>query len=76
MPVRSPEINGVCKAFVKTLKRDYVRLNPRPDAISVLQQLPAWFEDYNNIHPRSGLRMRSPREFIENQSANKAVWPV
>ena len=30
-PVRSPESNGVCEAFVKTFKRDYVRVNPRPD---------------------------------------------
>ena len=36
-PVRSPESNSVCEAFVKTLKRDYARVNPRPDAISVLQ---------------------------------------
>ncbi len=71
--MRNSESNGVCEAFVKTLKRDYARVNPRPDAISVLQQLPAWFEDYNNIHPHSGLHMRSPREFIENQPANKAV---
>lgn len=75
-PVRSPESNGVCEAFVKTLKRDYARVNPRPDAISVLQQLPAWFEDYNTVHPHSGLRMRSPREFIAQQSANQAACPV
>lgn len=75
-PVRSPESNGVCEAFVKTLKRDYARVNPRPDAISVMQQLPTWFEDYNNIHPHSGLRMRSPREFIASQLSNQAVCPV
>lgn len=75
-PVRSPESNGVCEAFVKTVKRDYVRVNPRPDALSVLQQLPAWFEDYNTIHPHSGLRMQSPREFIAQQSANPAACPV
>jgi transposase InsO family protein len=75
-PVRSPESNGVCEAFVKTLKRDYARVNPRPDAISVLQQLPAWFEDYNNIHPHSGLRMRSPREFIASKSPNQAKCTV
>ena len=46
-PVRSPESNGVCEASVKTLKRDYARVNARPDAISVLQQSPAWFEGYN-----------------------------
>ena len=56
-PVRSPESNGVCEAFVKTFKRDYVRVNPRPDAITVLQHLTAWFEDYNTAHPHSGLRM-------------------
>ena len=75
-PVRSPESNGVCEAFVKTFKRDYVRVNPRPDAIAVLQQISAWFEDYNAVHPHSGLRMRSPREFIAQQSATPAGCPV
>jgi len=23
-----------------------------------------WFEDYNDNHPHSGLKMRSPREYI------------
>jgi transposase InsO family protein len=68
--------NGVCEAFVKTFKRDYVRVNTRPDAISVLHQLSAWFEDYNDIHPHSGLRMRSPREFIADQSSIPAGCPV
>ena len=27
-PVRSPESNGMSEAFVKTFKRDYVRVNP------------------------------------------------
>lgn len=75
-PVRSPESNGVCEAFVKTFKRDYVRVSPCPDAISILQQLPAWFEDYNAVHPHSGLRMLSPREFIAQQSAIPAACPV
>ena len=75
-PVRSPESNGVCEAFVKTFKRDYVRVNPRPDATTVLQQITAWFEDYNAVHPHSGLRMLSPREFIAQQSATQAACPV
>ena len=75
-PVRRPESNGVCEAFVKTFKRDYVRVNPRPNAISVLQQLPDWFEDYNAVHPHSGLRMLSPREFIAQQSSTPAACPV
>ena len=74
-PVRSPGSNGVCEAFVKTLKRDFGLVNPRPDAISVLQQLSAWFEDYKTIHPHSGFRLRSPREIIA-LSANQAACPV
>ena len=49
-PVRSAQSNGVSEAFVKTFKRDYARVNPRPDAISVLQRLDEWFEDYNTLH--------------------------
>ena len=71
-----PESTGVCKAFLKTLKRDYVRVNPCPDALSVLRQLHGWFDDYNTVHPHSGLLMRSPREFINQQSANPAACPV
>ncbi|WP_417623170.1 integrase core domain-containing protein, partial [Parasphingorhabdus sp.] len=28
-----------------------------------------WIEDYNDNHPHSGLKMRSPREFIAAQIA-------
>lgn len=63
-PVRSPESNGISEAFVKTLKRDYARVTLLPDALTVLGLLPGWFEDYNTVHPHSGLRMLSPREFI------------
>ena len=56
------------EAFVKTLRRDYARIYPRPDLLTVLNQLPVWIEDYNENHPHRGLRMRSPREFIQSQS--------
>jgi transposase InsO family protein len=62
-PVASPESNGMSEAFVRTFKRDYLRVNPLPDAGTALDQIAGWFEDYNNNHPHSGLRMRSPREF-------------
>ncbi|GGJ28148.1 hypothetical protein [Neoroseomonas lacus] len=61
---------------MKTFKRDYVRVSPRPDAISILQRLAEWFEDDNTIHPHSGLRMRSPPEFIAAQSATQATCPA
>jgi transposase InsO family protein len=72
-PVRSFESNGICEAFLKTLKRDYARVNPRPDALTVLQQLPAWFEDYNAVQPHSGLHMLPPCEFIASQSSTPPV---
>ena len=62
-PVASPESNGMSDAFVKTLKRDYLRVSPVPDAATALDQIAGWFDDYNENHPHSGLRMRSPREF-------------
>jgi transposase InsO family protein len=37
-PVRSLESNGIAEAFVKTFKRDYVLLHPRPDAPAVMAQ--------------------------------------
>lgn len=67
-PVRSPESNGMAEAFVKTFKRDYVRVTPLPDASSALRQIAGWIDDYNEIHPHSALRMRSPREFIRAQT--------
>ena len=63
-PVRSPESNGISEAFVKTLKRDYARLSILPDAETVIELLPKWFEDYNEVHPHSGLKFLSPREFL------------
>lgn len=66
-PVRSPESNGVSEAFVKTLKRDYARVQPCPDADTVLDRIGAWITDYNENHPRRELGMRSPREFIRAQ---------
>jgi len=68
-PYRSPQSNGMAESFVKTFKRDYVRLNPTPDAQSVLSQLHAWFSDYNRVHPHSALQYRSPDEFRDDQSS-------
>ena len=74
-PVASPESNGLAEALVRTFKRDYVRTNPLPDALTVLRQLHRWFADYNDNHPHSGLGMRSPREFIRAHSST-ATCPV
>jgi len=50
-PVSSPQSNGMAEAFVRTLKRDYVRMNPRPDAQSVIDQLSGgWLTITRRIH--------------------------
>ena len=69
-PIRSPQSNGMAEAFVKTFKRDYVYLNDVPDAKTVLNALPLWIEDYNCNHPHSGLKMKSPREFLSLKLAS------
>jgi transposase InsO family protein len=74
-PVESPESNGMAEAFVKPFKRDYVRVNPIPDATTALEQIDLWMEDYNTMHPHSQLGYRSPREYISAQSQS-AACPV
>jgi putative transposase len=64
-PVASPQSNGMSEAFVKTFKRDYVRISSLPDAQTALRQITGWILDYNEIHPHSALKMASPREFIK-----------
>ena len=44
-PVKSPQSNGMSEAFVNTLKRDYVRVTPLPDAKTVLGLIGGWIED-------------------------------
>jgi putative transposase len=63
-PVSPPQLNGMAEAFVRTLKRDYVRVNPTPDARTVMEQLPRWLTHYNEVRPHKALGYRSPREYI------------
>lgn len=67
-PVASPQSNGMSEAFVKTLKRDYIRISALPDAQTALRLIDGWIEDYNEIHPHSALKMASPRQFIRAKS--------
>lgn len=70
-PAYSPESNGMSEAFVGTFKRDYVYTHELPDAETVIQQLPAWFEDYNKVAPHSGLDYQSPWEYREQENLNQ-----
>jgi putative transposase len=70
-PIESPQSNGMAEAFVKTFKRDYARVNPCPDAATVLRQLESWFDHYNRVHPHKSLAYRSPREFRAQRRVRK-----
>jgi putative transposase len=58
----------MAEAFVRTLKRDYVRVSAKPDAQAVFEQLPVWLDHYNRVHPHRALGYRSPREFIDRST--------
>jgi putative transposase len=59
--------NGMAEAFLKTLKRDYVRVGLIPTAAAALALIDRWMADYNTMHPHSRLSYRSPREYILSQ---------
>lgn len=68
-PAYSPESNGMAESFVKSFKRDYVYLDDRNNAAEVLEKLPTWFADYNQVRPHKGLKMMSPLEYRTKQAA-------
>jgi putative transposase len=57
-PLESPQSNGMAEAFVRTIKCDYVHVSPRPNAGTVMRQLPAWIAHYNEVHPHKALGYR------------------
>ncbi|HAW1234897.1 TPA: IS3 family transposase [Escherichia coli] len=68
--VQSPESNGIAESFVKTIKRDYISIMPKPDGLTAAKNLAEAFEHYNEWHPHSALGYRSPREYLRQQASN------
>ncbi len=68
--VRSPESNGMAESFVKTMKRDYISIMPKPDMMTAARHLAEAFEHYNEWHPHSALGCRSPREYLRRRTSN------
>ena len=70
MPTRSISPARICLRCATGRLRErvdghhYVRVNPRPDAQTVIEQLPGWLAHYNEVHPHRALGYRSPREYI------------
>ena len=68
-PAMSPQSNGMSEAFVNTMKRDYVAGADLSTAAAVMEQIPAWIEDYNTFAAHSALGFKSPLEYRgEHQS--------
>ena len=72
-PVCSPQSNGMAESFVKTMKRDYVAFMPKPDAATAARNPAVAFEHYNEQHPHSALKYRSPREFRRSTDSSTQV---
>ena len=70
-PVCSPQSNGMAESFVNTFRRDYLSRMDLSDAPTVLAQLPAAFEHFNEVHPHSSLKMKSPREFRRHHNEQR-----
>ncbi|MCG4667396.1 IS3 family transposase [Escherichia coli] len=68
--VRSPESNGIAESFVKTIKRDYISIMPKPGGLTAAKNLAEAFEHYNEWHPHSALGYRSPREYLRQRACN------
>lgn len=60
-------------AFVKSLKRDDVCLNPLTDAETMTPFIADRIEDYTENHPHSALKWKSFHEFIKSQTETVQV---
>jgi len=63
----------MAESFVKTMKRDYAAFMPKPGAATVAHNLAVAFEHYNEHHPHSALKCRSPREFRRRTDSSTQV---
>ena len=62
-PAASPQSNGMSEAFVNTRRRDYIAGADLSTAEVVLDQVPAWFADYNAVAPHSALGFKAPWQY-------------
>lgn len=67
--IQSPESNGMVESCVKTFKRNYVALHFWSDGLTIMKQLFHRFKDYNERHPRKGLKMWFLWEFSSSYLA-------
>jgi putative transposase len=58
---------------VNTFKRDCVSRIDIVDARTVMAQMAAAFEHFNEVHPHSALKMKSPREYRQHRAAQQRL---
>jgi len=75
-PVCSPQSNGMAESFVNTFRRDYVSRMDLSDARAVMTQMAAAFEHFNELHPHSALKMKSPREYRQHRAARQRLAQI
>jgi hypothetical protein len=67
----------MAEAFVRTIKRDNVRVSQRPNAKAVLHQLPSWIAHYNTtrftrtrlsviVHPVSSSQLTKNSDHVRS----------
>ena len=66
----------MAESFVNTFKRDYVSRIDLADARTVMAQMAAAFEHFNEVHPHSALKMKSPREFRQHRAAQQRLAQI
>jgi putative transposase len=52
----------MAESFMKPMKHEYFAFLNKPDVPTALKHFAAAFEHYNERHPHSTLKYRSPRE--------------
>jgi putative transposase len=63
----------MAESFVRTMKRDYIAFMPKPEPATAVRNLAIAFEHFNEKHPHSALKYRSPREFRRRTDSSTLV---
>jgi transposase InsO family protein len=75
--VKSPQTNGICERFHKTILQEFYQITFRKKLYSTLEELQkdldVWLDDYNNERTHQG-KMCCGRTPIETLEEGKSFW--
>ena len=66
----------MAESFVNIFKRDYASRVDLANARTVMAQMAAAFEHFNEVHPHSALKMKSPREFRQHRATQQRLAQI